>query len=79
MKKGMSADTPTSKGMYHAECIRYSRFYLEQFFNYLTLSLSNEARQSTSHSSNEEKIKEMWEKLCYSLTRSETNEMLALV
>ena len=28
---------------------------------------------------NEDKIKEMWEKLCYSLSRSETSDMLAIV
>ena len=31
-----------------------------------------------SFSSNEEKIKEMWDKLCYSLCRSETHHLLTI-
>ena len=86
MRKGMAAssDGLAGQGKYHAECIRYARFYLDQFFNYLTLALQSEAKTaagsgSVAYASNEEKVKEMWEKLCYSLTKAETSEMLSLV
>ena len=86
MKKGMAANSDglAGQGKYHAECIRYARFYLDQFFNYLTLALQSEAKNaagssSVAYASNEEKVKEMWEKLCYSLTKAETSETLSLV
>ena len=37
-----------------------------------------ESSSSMSFSSNEEKIKEMWDKLCYSLCRSETSHLLSM-
>ena len=87
MKKAATSDqrsNPNLKDKYRPECITYAKFYLEQLFNYLILALSNDSSAagttslSVSFSSNEEKIKEMWEKLCYSLSRSETSEMLNL-
>lgn len=85
MKKGGAQATSNDKNKYRPECITYAKFYLEQLFNYLILALSSESHSSgatslnVSFTSNEEKIKEMWEKLCYSLSRSETSEMLAIV
>lgn len=88
MRKGQQsgkAPIVSDKGKYRPECINYAKFYLEQLFNYLILALSSNSQSgaatslSVSFASNEEKIKEMWEKLCYSLTRSETSEMLAIV
>ena len=37
-----------------------------------------ESSSSMSFSSNEEKIKEMWDKLCYSLCHSETSHLLSM-
>lgn len=86
MKKGGANASVDDKNKYRPECIRYAKFYLEQFFNYLILALSSDSASggaatslSVSFASNEEKIKEMWEKLCYSLSRSETSEMLSIV
>ena len=84
MKKGGAAHASNIE-KYLPECITYAKFYLEQLFNYLILALSSDSQSggttslSVSFASNEEKIKEMWEKLCYSLSRSETSEMLSIV
>ena len=86
MKKGGANANHDDKNKYRPECINYARFYLEQLFNYLILALSSDSSSggaaasfSVTFASNEEKIKEMWEKLCYSLSRSETSEMLSIV
>lgn len=85
MKKGGKAQPGPETKQYQPECIDYARFYLEQLFNYLVLALGSENQSSelsslsVSFSSNEEKINEMWDKLCYSLSKAETSEMLPLV
>ena len=86
MRKGVQKDAVQGVTSYRPECIKYAKFYLEQFFSYLSIALQNEHLQGNGFSgtmntftSNEDKVKEMWEKLCYSLTKSETCEMISLV
>ena len=63
------------------ECTDYAKFYLEQFFSYLCQAMQAQMGESSSNmsfASTEEKIKEMWDKLCYSLCRSETSHLLSM-
>jgi len=83
MKKGTAvANAAAAAGKYRPECMKYAKFYLEQLFHYLTLALTSESNSGAigvAFSSNEEKINEMWDKLCYSLSRAETSDMIGLV
>jgi len=73
------------------ECSQYANFYLEQFFTYLSHVIARGSASETTgatgaavsfslnYSTNEEKIKEMFDKMSYSLCRCETPDFLRLV